>query len=1394
MRIFKKTGALLLSILVLSGSVAIAEENVGGAGKTASYSTDYKNLAADCPAATSQAILDINNVRTTLLNGGDMWWNLNDARYEVPKVDPNSGAPSVHSLFAGAIWLGGIDAGGQLKIAAQTYRQSGNDFWPGPLDDLAQVNPTTCQLYDLHWTVYGTDIDDHRAWDFTQSPKDPSTIPADILEWPGYQNPYAVGAGGVSLNVNQQLAPFYDYDDDGVYDPTLGDFPVINSTSDVYADEMIYWVYNDKGNIHTETGGQAIGVQVGALAFAFATSDEINNMTFYRYDILNKANASINRFYMGQWVDADLGCFTNDYVGCDTTLSLGYVYNGTATDPDCATRGYGVSTPIMGVDYFEGPFADLNNGIDDDGDGIIDEGTDGVDNDNDGEIDEADEREKLGMSTFTYYNNDFTITGNPESAVHYYNYMVGYWKDGTPFTKDECSAYGGSVPTTYMFPSDPDGAAFPASWSECSCGNAPADRRWLQASGPFTLEPGARNYITVGAVWVRQSSQAGCAADIDLIRSADLKAQALFDNNFKLVDGPDAPTLVLRELDGEIIISLKNETTSNNYGESYDQLDPVVNALASTNSNITDTTYTFQGYKVYQLKNDQVGADQLDDPTLARLVAQVDIKDGIANIVNKVYDASLCSEVPTLEVEGDNTGIRHSFDITTDLFATGSDNTLVNHKTYYYTAIAYAYNYYDTETYNSIATDCGNVLQVLNEQKLPYLQGRRNYKVYTAIPHIETAAWGGTILNSKYGDSLDVTRLEGAGNGGYDLELTDESVDNILANNGFYGPVVYKGGHAPIDVKIYDPYVVSAQDFTFWMDIDTSKAAVDSATGFVLDTVHWYVVTSPNNDVFESQGDISALNEQLIEKYGISISLSQVVNVGQRDADESLGFIDGRMTFDDNEHPWLTGVADQNTFSYLNWIRSGQYKEAADANPPNYGNFFDDHYVGNPDDTSRGGGQDAWYDANEEFEAIIGGTWAPYCLSTNAINGSLIDGSNTIWTSIYTYGPAFPDTFKYPSWNIGAGSRYMPQPPNTLQNLQSVDLVITADRSKWTRCVVVEVGEDTSFTEGNAFKGHIRQSPSTDKQGSPFVVDAMGIRDSGRAWFPGYAINVETGERLNLMFGEDSELAGENGRDMLWNPTDKVLSPLNRVLFGGRQFIYVMDSKYDEGDSIQAVMQRNFNKFTIFGSQVQLQTYRSHLKDSIYNHIMWVTIPVLNNGYSVDYTADPAIPDGNDVKIELRVRKPYEQFVVDNTNNGLPKYFFSTEGYQADTAQHTAAVDFLQDIKAVPNPYYAYSAYETSQLDNRIKIINLPGTCTVTIYSIDGTLIRQFSRAVGPNTHDGQQTEKSNLDSSIDWDLKNTKNIPISSGVYLIHIDAPGLGEKVIKWFGVLRPADLDTF
>jgi flagellar hook assembly protein FlgD len=104
----------------------------------------------------------------------------------------------------------------------------------------------------------------------------------------------------------------------------------------------------------------------------------------------------------------------------------------------------------------------------------------------------------------------------------------------------------------------------------------------------------------------------------------------------------------------------------------------------------------------------------------------------------------------------------------------------------------------------------------------------------------------------------------------------------------------------------------------------------------------------------------------------------------------------------------------------------------------------------------------------------------------------------------------------------------------------------------------------------------------------------------------------------------------------------------------------------------------------------------------------------------------------------------------------------------------------LDIINIVPNPYYGYSAYEKKALDNVVKITNLPEKCTITIYTLNGTLVRKFN--------------KSDPKTSLDWDLKNHNSGPVASGMYIIYINVPDVGEKTLKWFGVLRPTDYDSY
>jgi hypothetical protein len=1146
-----------------------------------------------------------------------------------------------------------------------------------------------------------------------------------------------------------------------VYNPaSAGDYPWYdlendvdcNSASDrrvtLFGDQTLWWVFNDKGNIHTETGGDPIGMEIHAQAFAFATNDEVNNMTFYNYELINRGTQTLFETYFCQWVDADVGGSEDDYVGCDVNRGLGYAYNGDAFDEDNnGAIGYGSNPPAIGVDFFEGPYQD-NDGMDNAFGIGPDEALNGI-----GYGDGVIDNERYGMRRFLYYDRlGNSCCNDPGSAIDYYNYMRSIWKDNTKMV------YGGNghigdpdadpnTETDFMFPGDTDplgwgqGGTVGAPWTEQTAGNLPSDRRFLQSAGPFKLLPGQVNNITVGVVYARASA-GDPFASVEAMRVADDKAQALFENCFKVLDGPDAPELSLQELDRELIITLSNSPNGNNPTEEYFEIDPFIPEAIST-TNITyeldtatgqynqittssidslDRTYRFQGYQIFQVKDDAVGPSDLQNVDLARLVAQCDLEDGVAQLINFEFSEELNASEPIEMVDGADQGIAHSFRITDDLFAQG-DRRLINHKNYYYMAIAYGHN-----SYKHYDPNDGNTL---DGQKFPYKASRKSaagsIRSYTGIPHIPSPELGGTVQNSQYGDGPQVTRIEGQGNGRLILDLTAESEAAILAaSNHKIAHPTYKGGAGPIDVKVIDPLNVPDAKFELVFHRDSNGT---------LDNADWTLTVLESNDAdvevgtsVSSDRGIEVENEQLFPEYGISIRLQQYEYSGSG-ANFFTDLLEATMEFADSSQSWLGGVVDVDGFFSQNWIRSGTSEEVSDPNQDPDPVVYND-YIG--------------IDDEQVYEGVLGGWWAPWRLVAKENGGPV--------------SPAFSNTISMPD----------------VADVQSVDLVITSDQSLWTRCAVVEMQDDSDLSEPQldgtpTSKSELRGQLSVGKNGQPDGSLAPdGSPSYGMGWFPGYAINLETGERLNMAFGEDSWLAGENGRDMVWNPSDRDYTLFGTELFAGKHYIYIYNN--------QKLTTGLADRMPAYDNCVYLETAmrgNNGEKIKVWRSMCWVGLPMVVQGETFM---------SNDVRVRLRVAKPYEPYDTELalTNNADPVCQFNMGTLATTTTDLTAAEDALNLINVVPNPYYAYSAYEQNRLDNRVKVTNLPDICTVRIYTVGGTLIRTFNKD-SPIT-------------SLDWDLKNQANVPIAGGVYLIHVDVPDVGEKVLKWFGALRPVDLENF
>ena len=123
---------------------------------------------------------------------------------------------------------------------------------------------------------------------------------------------------------------------------------------------------------------------------------------------------------------------------------------------------------------------------------------------------------------------------------------------------------------------------------------------------------------------------------------------------------------------------------------------------------------------------------------------------------------------------------------------------------------------------------------------------------------------------------------------------------------------------------------------------------------------------------------------------------------------------------------------------------------------------------------------------------------------------------------------------------------------------------------------------------------------------------------------------------------------------------------------------------------------------------------------------------------------------------------------VNPVDAGVDVYRWSTE--VAGTAYDGDALDL---IRVFPNPFFGYQSEQSSFSEPYVTFSNLPEQeCTIRIYSLGGQLVRSFDHEIGTYEY---------------WDLLNDHGTPVASGVYVVHIEVPGIGNKILK-LAILQP------
>ncbi|MCK4641910.1 MAG: hypothetical protein KAU06_11270, partial [Candidatus Marinimicrobia bacterium] len=153
-----------------------------------------------------------------------------------------------------------------------------------------------------------------------------------------------------------------------------------------------------------------------------------------------------------------------------------------------------------------------------------------------------------------------------------------------------------------------------------------------------------------------------------------------------------------------------------------------------------------------------------------------------------------------------------------------------------------------------------------------------------------------------------------------------------------------------------------------------------------------------------------------------------------------------------------------------------------------------------------------------------------------------------------------------------------------------------------------------------------------------------------------------------------------------------------------------------------------------------------------------------------DTVATPIHPESGDVAL-IHTKKPFRTGDIITFKTKAP--FIDIDRDRAKSV--------LDNIAVVPDPYVAAASWEpmhffshTGRGERKVDFIHLPKRCTIRIFTIRGELVDTIA-------HD-----KPINDGSESWDLRSKDGMDIAYGMYIYHIDAPEVGEKIGR-FAIIK-------
>lgn len=348
-------------------------------------------------------------------------------------------------------------------VSSQIYGSTvmyNSDLAPGPYTSPGNYGHETMDKYNRGYYVTADMIETHIAEITSGNPA--YEIPFGIREWPAH--------GDVSLGQAANLANFIDQNSNGVYEPELGDYPAI------YGEQCLLNIYH-----HHPNAGSSTTIETHQYYFTFDCDSEeaIENAVFVRSHKFSREVVLFD-FFNGDYIDFDLGNYSDDYVGTNVDLAMVYAYNGDSFDEDNGGQiGFHDTIPAVGMITLQGLQLD-EDGLDNSTTTPGQPTPNGI-GFNDGIVD----NEHYTMESS--YRHTTSSAGSPYNLTSWYYTMRGTNPDSSPKTVNGVTVrhdyYGSSDPIFYSS----SGIDHGNNHSEALIPTPPGERRISCASGPSSF-------------------------------------------------------------------------------------------------------------------------------------------------------------------------------------------------------------------------------------------------------------------------------------------------------------------------------------------------------------------------------------------------------------------------------------------------------------------------------------------------------------------------------------------------------------------------------------------------------------------------------------------------------------------------------------------------------------------------------------------------------------------------------------------------------------------------------------------------------------------------------------------------------------------------------------------